>query len=348
MAERPSTFAPALLMAILVVDLLSALPYDIKPDGIEFAAISEAETQPSVHARAIGRALEPTQGRALAIGGTQVDDVLPATFARVWRIPIAGGYGPMLMDRLSRMATMGTNGEVRPTVLADEDATLDLLAVRYVIANEKELGDPVRQRWLKGSARWQEAMHFKTSRQTDRGTDEDVEGETDVTVFENRRALPRAWFIGDLVTLNDRDGIDVIRTSRLADGRAFDPRTMAIVDPADRPATSRFVPGAAAARVVRIGDGDIALTVSTAGEGFLVLSENAYPGWRARIDGAEVPIYRTDITLQGVVVPPGTHQVEFAMESRTLRAGLALSGAGVLACLVLLASSVRRRAIKTE
>jgi len=343
MAATASKRAPVLLTAIVVVDLLSALPYDIKPDGIEFYAMSESETHPSVHALAIGRALEPTQGRALALGGTQVDDVLPATFARVWRIPIAGGYGPMLMDRLSRMATMGTNGEVRPTVLADEDATLDLLAVRYVIANENLLDDPVRQRWLQGSGRWREAMHFRTSRQTDRGADTDVEGETDVTVFENRRALPRAWFIADLATLNDRDGIDVVRTSRLPDGRVFDPRAVAIVDPANHPATSHFSPGASEARVLHIGDGDIALAVSTAGEGFLVLSENAYPGWRARIDGAEVPIYRTDVALQGIVVPPGTHRVEFTMESRTLRAGLALSGEGVLTCLVLLVLSVRRQ-----
>ena len=341
MAAKPSNLAAALLMAILVADLLSALPYDIKPDGIEFAAISEAEIRPSVHALAIGRALEPTQGRALAIGGTQVDDVLPATFARAWRIPIAGGYGAMLMDRLSRMATMGTNGEVRPTVLADEDATLDLLAVRYVIANENQLDDPVRQRWLKGSARWQEAMHFKTSRETDRGADVDVEGETDVTVFENRRALPRAWFVGDLTTLNDRDGIDAVRASRLPDGRVFDPRDVAIVDPASHPAMSHFSHGASDARVIRVGDGDVALAVSTTGAGFLVLSENAYPGWRARIDGAEVPIYRADITLQGIVVPPGTHRVEFTMESRTLRAGLALSGTGVVICLVLLVLTAR-------
>jgi hypothetical protein len=341
MAERPSKIAPALLMAILVADLLSALPYDIKSDGIEFTAISEAEIQPSVHALAIGRALEPTQGRALAIGGTQVDDVLPATFARVWRIPIAGGYGAMLMDRLSRMATMGTNGEVRPTVLADEDATLDLLSVRYVIANENQLEDPVRQRWLKGSARWKEAMHFRTSRQTDRGADVDVEGETDVTVFENRRALPRAWFVGDLTTLNDRDGIDAVRASRLPDGRVFDPRDVAIVDPANHPTMSHFPHGASDARVIRVGDGEVALAASTTGAGFLVLSENAYPGWRARIDGVEVPIYRVDVTLQGIVVPPGTHRVEFTMESRTLRAGLAVSGAAVAMCLALLVLSAR-------
>src|SRR5438552_195321 len=148
LVKRPSTRAAALLVAILIVDLLSALPYDIKPDGIEYYAITATQTQPSVHALAIGRALEPTQARALALGGTQVDDVLPATFARVWRIPIAGGYGAMLTDRLSRLATMGTNGEVRPSVLADEDATLDLLAVKYVIVNANQLTDPERQRWL--------------------------------------------------------------------------------------------------------------------------------------------------------------------------------------------------------
>ena len=53
MVKRPSKVAPALLMVILVVDLLSALPYDIKPDGIEYYAISAKETQPSVHALAI-------------------------------------------------------------------------------------------------------------------------------------------------------------------------------------------------------------------------------------------------------------------------------------------------------
>ena len=143
--------------------------------------------------------------------------------------------------------------------------------------------------------------------------------------------------------MNDHNGINVVRSSRLPDGRVFDPRTVAIVDPANQPGTSHFVPGASEARVVRVGDGDIALSVSTTGEGFLVLSENAYPGWRARIDGAEVPIYRTDITLQGIVVPPGIHRVEFTIESRALRAGLALSGAGVLTCLGLLVLSVRRR-----
>jgi hypothetical protein len=336
MVKSPSQVAPALLMAILVVDLLSALPYDIKPDGIEFYAISAKETQPSVHALAIARALAPTQGRALAIGGTQVDEVLPATFARVWRIPIAGGYGAMLMDRLSRLATMGTNGEVRPGVLADEDATLDLLAVKYVIVNANQLTNPERQRWLRGSDRWREAMHFETSRQTDRGADEDVEGETDVTVFENRRALPRAWLVDSVMTMTEANAIGTVKSSRLPGGGPFDPRHIALLDPSSSPPTSRFSPGASDVRVTRVGDGDLGIRVASDGGGFLVLSENAYPGWRARVDGADVPIYRADVTLQGVVMPAGIHRVDFAMESRSLRTGMIVSGVAALVCLGLL------------
>src|SRR5258705_1344825 len=133
MVKSPSQVAPALLMAILIVDLLSALPYDIKPDGIEFYAISAKETQPSVHALAIARALEPTQGRALAIGGTQVDEVLPATFARVWRIPIAGGYGAMFMGPPLRPPTQGTHWGKRAGGPSRRGATLGLLARQYVI-----------------------------------------------------------------------------------------------------------------------------------------------------------------------------------------------------------------------
>src|SRR5258705_1381330 len=222
--DRRAWLAPALLIAILVVDLLNALPYDIKPDGIEIYGISAEATRPSVHALAIARGLEPTQARALAIGGTQLDEVVPATFARAWRIPIAGGYGVMLVDRLSRLATMGANGEVRPSVLADDDVTLDLLALKYVIVNADQLTEPERLRWLRGSDRWSEAMHFRTARDTDRGKDEDVAGETDVTVFENRRALPRAWLAGSVTPMADAPAIATVKSSRLPEGGRFDPR----------------------------------------------------------------------------------------------------------------------------
>ena len=45
--------------------------------------------------------------------------------------------------------------------------------------------------------------------------------------------------------------------------------------------------------------------------GFVVLSDQYYPGWEAFISGKRVPIYRTDGLLRGVMIPPGRHLLEF-------------------------------------
>ena len=134
----------------------------------------------------------------------------------------------------------------------------------------------------------------------------------------------------------DDAAITTVKTSRVPDGSRFEPRDMAMVDPSNPLPVSHFTPGASDVRVDRIGDGDIGLRVSSDGGGFLVLSENAYPGWRARIDGADALVYRVDVTLQGVIVPSGVHRVDFTMESRSLRAGMIASGIAALLCVGLL------------
>jgi len=69
------------------------------------------------------------------------------------------------------------------------------------------------------------------------------------------------------------------------------------------------------------------------------------PGWRASVDGILAPVVRTDISLSGVLVPPGQHRVEFEYFDDALAAGLAVSVAAALACLVLLLLARRRRSV---
>ena len=45
--------------------------------------------------------------------------------------------------------------------------------------------------------------------------------------------------------------------------------------------------------------------------GFLVLTDQYFPGWKAFVDGKETSIYKVDGLLRGVVVPEGRHMVEF-------------------------------------
>src|SRR4029078_4456355 len=109
--------------------------------------------------------------------------------------------------------------------------------------------------------------------------EEDVAGEIDVTVFENRRALPRAWMVEAVTPMPEAEAIRAVKTSRSPDGTAFDLRHAALVDSSHVPSTLTFSPGASAVSVGRIGDGVIDIRVISQGGGFLVLMEKVYPGW---------------------------------------------------------------------
>jgi hypothetical protein len=177
---------------------------------------------------------------------------------------------------------------------------------------------------------------FRTSRRTDRGSDEQAPGEEPYVVYENRRALPRAWIASEVVPLAEDDAVPAVHHGWLPDGRRFDPAAMALVDPGT-PEAGAYAPGTASAHVTGIADARITVDVSTEGGGFLVLSESFYPGWRARIGGAPAVVRRTDVSLQGVAVPPGRHRVVFELVPATYYAGIGLSAAALAGLLWLAA-----------
>ena len=79
----------------------------------------------------------------------------------------------------------------------------------------------------------------------------------------------------------------------------------------------------------------IAVQARSEGRALLVVSEVAYPGWRAKVDGTEAPIYRVDHALRGVLLQGGVHRVELYYQPASLVLGAVLSGLAVLAVAVL-------------
>lgn len=493
---RGRAWAAAALLLLLVADLLHSLPHPIDRRGIESPRLEAADVAPSVHAVRLAAGLQSQHQRLLALAGTQVDAVVPGVFARLWQIPIAGGYGPMILAHYSQLAMMLNNGSVAPMVLADHNTALDLMAVKYVVIHteelthsaaierhgvqwtpktidllvgppectrasprvasftlppgvrvsavaletrlrcaekvpqgsevgtvkvftpngvvheqtlragvevaDEELRDPdFEQRvqhghatlfapdlaagsyytridlsspvagarlevrlpgstgrlqidrmtviddagrshpqaspnvFLANTERWREVERFATSRTTDRNRDEQQRDEEPYVVFENRRALPRAWLAREVVPADGLELNTALHHSFLPDARPFDPARIALVEPGSLPPT-KYPEGQSAVLVQAIRGSSIRVLVSSAGGGFLVLSENFYPGWRARIGDTVVPVYRTNGALQGIVVPPGQHAVTFEFVSTTLRAGAATSVMALAAVAALL------------
>ncbi|NOT35352.1 MAG: hypothetical protein HOP12_14505 [Candidatus Eisenbacteria bacterium] len=54
----------------------------------------------------------------------------------------------------------------------------------------------------------------------------------------------------------------------------------------------------------------LVIRTSASAEAFWVIADTHFPGWRASLDGAEIPIARVNLMLRGVRVPAGTHRLE--------------------------------------
>jgi hypothetical protein len=59
--------------------------------------------------------------------------------------------------------------------------------------------------------------------------------------------------------------------------------------------------------------------------GLLTLNDTDYPGWRADVDGREVPIVNVNYLFRGVFLEKGSHQVRFRYEPASFHWGLAAS-----------------------
>jgi uncharacterized membrane protein YfhO len=58
-------------------------------------------------------------------------------------------------------------------------------------------------------------------------------------------------------------------------------------------------------------DERIEIAVSAGADGYLLLADAYYPGWRATVDGQPTSIYRADAMFRAVSIPAGEHTVVF-------------------------------------
>jgi hypothetical protein len=107
----------------------------------------------------------------------------------------------------------------------------------------------------------------------------------------------------------------------------FDPRAEVLLE---EPPEGGASPAAAAGP-----PGDVTMTTYTpeyvelatrmSAPGFLVLGDLSYPGWKAFVDGHEVPILRANYLFRAVRLEPGRAEVRFEYRPRSFRLGVAFA-----------------------
>ena len=96
-------------------------------------------------------------------------------------------------------------------------------------------------------------------------------------------------------------------------------------------------------RVVRSTDTELELDVHADRPALVVISRPWDPGWKAWLDGRSVPIHRTDYVVQGVYVSPNDRRLRLAYEPDDLFRGARISAGALIALVVCLLVSFRRR-----
>jgi hypothetical protein len=146
-------------------------------------------------------------------------------------------------------------------------------------------------------------------------------------VFERRSAVPRAYAVRRVRAAPDRAG-----ALAAIEAEAFRPLEEAVVTgPADAAAAAPAAGGSDRVEIADYAADRVRLRAECATRCLAILTDLHYPGWRAEVDGEDAPIVATNAIFRGVWLEPGAHEVVYRFAPASLRAGLGLFGAALVA-----------------
>jgi len=184
------------------------------------------------------------------------------------------------------------------------DQLLDLLGVRYLIANAETPGRPGMQ-----------LVDFG-----------------DLRLFARPNPVPRSLVVFSSSPA-ESDAAALARMRR----SDFDSNREVVVGPQSplmNPQSTPALP--VAVQPDAVGAERWHARISLAQPGYLLQREAWYPGWRARVDGVDTPVVRADVLFRAVPLGAGDHDVEIYFDPATFTRGALLSLVGLCITGVLL------------
>ncbi len=222
--------------------------------------------------------ISTNEGRAVFFG-----PVVPM-LAMQHRISMLDGYDPLIPQDYNVFFQLAGIGYWPPAwpQLVENNMILSMLNTRYlVLPRERAIPESVAQ--------------YKMIFDNDK-----------CLIYENRLVMPRAYAVTDL---RPTEGLDQIRTAIMTN--QIDAKSQAIVSPKDfgEIGSGTFAEGTVS--MLEYTYDKVSLRTDFKGKGFVVLSDEYYPGWNAFVDGKLTKIYKTNGIVRGVVVPAGVHHLTF-------------------------------------
>lgn len=211
--------------------------------------------------------------------------IFPPNSPIVYRLQTVEGYDPLYLARYGQLVAAWESGNPEAQAAFGriltphnfESKIADLLNVKYVLSLKEEKSPKLELVFQEGQTR----------------------------VYENKKVLPRAFFVYDYqVAKSSQEALHLLMAEKT------DLAKTAILE--EDPKIKLFSPQEEGKVIIKeYREQKVILETQSSLPGLLILSDNFYPGWQAFIDGKQVKIYRVDYTLRGIIVPEGKHKVEF-------------------------------------
>jgi hypothetical protein len=257
----------------------------------------------------------PSSGRVAALGRT----VLSYGMGSYHDIDMVNGYAPLNLKHYMEYFSVLQRGDPArapraPVIWADltsitKPEMLRALDVKYIIGPRPE---PLEKIGYELVARRDDVPAYLFYSGLVR---------TPVYLWRDKRPLGPAYFATSI------ERVDGEARSLAAVAASTSPLRAAVLGWDGKGPAPGFAGGSA--ELTRRGENAYEYSLDSRGENFLILSQVWYPGWRAALDGASVPVYRTNHALLGLFVPPGRHALTLEMTSPALEAGLAACALGL-------------------
>ena len=212
--------------------------------------------------------------------------IMPPNFSVHYHLLDVSGYDPLYLRRYGELAAAWGRGvpDIGPApfnrIITPQDYSspfADLLGVKYILSLKDEL-----------------SLKLKII---------DREGET--RLYENTRVLPRAFLVKNVLQ-TDSDQGEMEKLFSISD------RFLQIATSQDSiTLDSSELTQDESAQIISYKDSIVIIKTFTNAKRLLVLTDVYYPTWKVFVDKKETKLYRVDYTLRGVVVPAGSHKIEF-------------------------------------
>lgn len=229
-------------------------------------------------------------------------------------LSLVGGYESVYPKRVAQVAALCQQAPLNMRFLgfsSFDSPLLGALATRYVISAPPPVAPELGQGWQK------------------------LYAGSDGLVFQNPRALPRAYWVP-----HARWATDTARAMNLLSAGAdklADTVVLEGIPDGSQKEEAPTSPGQV--RLEAETPNQILLRCKAETPGYLVLSDSYYPDWICNVDGKDQPYYAANGCGRGIWLPAGQHLVSYRYVPRAFYAALAMAGLSLSA---LAAWSLRR------